>query len=145
MSPVAVVKSFYKAWLDGDVGNAAAHCAETVRATQHFDTHDEMFSGTARGRAAVAALMTSVHAKYRIEEVVQVVTGVEDDVVRTITSFNCRNRATDELHAGAARQVWRVRRGLLVEIDVYLDDVGLRVMLGSRGPELVSAHHHHSA
>lgn len=122
MDPRSVVESLIRCWSAQDVETTLAHCSEDVIYALHVSDDTVPFAGVSQGKDAVRTALHMMLEDFDYLKFDQQIVGEDDDVVRVQTQFKFNHRRTGGILEGSMRTVFRVRDGVVVRCDEYLDE-----------------------
>ena len=121
MNARSVIESLIASWNTQDVESTLAHCSDDVFYALYVAEDAVPFGGVTVGKDAMRATLHMMLEQFDYLRFDRAIVGVDDDVVRVQTQFKFHHRRTGGNLEGTMRTVFRVKDGMVVRCDEYLD------------------------
>lgn len=120
-SHLALVESFYRAWLARDVPACLDLCAPHFVLSQHYHHPELPFTGVTVGSAAFAERLAMIFEDWRFDRADRSVTFADSHTVRVQLDVAILHIPSGEVFDGTFRHVWTVRNTRLTQLEEYID------------------------
>ena len=128
--PEAVIEGLFAAWRLADIEATLSYCSDDIVYQLHVPDSVARFNGELVGKAAVRQYLSEVAAKWDFLILEPGPMQIDGGIVREVTEFKSRLRATGDIIESHKRHIWHVEHGLVTRCEEFQDSQLLRAFFG---------------
>jgi hypothetical protein len=126
------VESLFAACRQGDIAGMLDCCSDDIVFVLHVPPSVSRYSGEIVGKPAVERYLRDLLAAWSMLDVRPGPMRIDGGLVREVTRFRSRFRATGDVFESNYRHIWHVEDGLITRCEEYQDTPMLKAFLSLR-------------